>query len=284
MIIWIASYPKSGNTWVRCLLSAYLYSEDGIFNFDLLKKIQQFPSKPYLKYFIKDFKDIKKVSNYWISAQDRINLYNDGISFFKTHSALCTLENNAFTNKINTKAVIYVVRDPRNLITSLSHHYSYSIKETFNFITNKNNMITEGAWGSEDFGVATVLGNWSEHYKSWKKIKFAPIIVVKYEDLIRDAKNTLISILDFLSNFTDIRIDENKIMKVINSCSFETLQKKEKIEGFNESIPILEKDNNKKINFFYLGKKNNWKNLLDSQTEEKIREIFYNEMKELDYI
>ena len=85
MIIWIASYPKSGNTWVRCLLSAYLYSEDGIFNFDLLKKIQQFPSKPYLKYFIKDFKDIKKVSNYWISAQDRINLYNDRISFFKTH-------------------------------------------------------------------------------------------------------------------------------------------------------------------------------------------------------
>ena len=284
MIIWIASYPKSGNTWVRSLLSAYLYSEDGIFNFDLLKKIQQFPSKPYLKYFIKDFEDIKKVSNYWISAQDRINLYNDGTSFFKTHSALCTLENNAFTNKTNTKAVIYVVRDPRNLITSLSHHYSYSIRKTFNFIINKNNMITEGVWGSKDFGVATVLGNWSEHYKSWKNIKFAPIIVVKYEDLINDAKNTLISILDFLSNFIDIKIDKNKIMKVINSCSFETLQKKEKIEGFSESVPLLKKDNNKKINFFYLGRENNWKNLLDPQIEEKVREIFHNEMKELNYI
>ena len=39
MIIWLASYPKSGNTWIRSLLSAYLYSDDGIFNFDLLKKI-----------------------------------------------------------------------------------------------------------------------------------------------------------------------------------------------------------------------------------------------------
>ena len=58
MIIWIASYPKSGNTWVRSLISAYLYSENGIFNFNLLKKIQQFPSKTYLKYFIEDFKDI----------------------------------------------------------------------------------------------------------------------------------------------------------------------------------------------------------------------------------
>ena len=77
MIIWIASYPKSGNTWVRSLLSAYLYSNDGIFNFDLLKKINQFPSKQYFKKFLKNFKDIKKVSDYWIAAQDRINLFND---------------------------------------------------------------------------------------------------------------------------------------------------------------------------------------------------------------
>ena len=77
MIIWIASYPKSGNTWVRSLLSAYLYSKDGIFNFDLLNKIQQFPSKQYFKFFLKDFNDIKKVSNYWIAAQDRINLSKD---------------------------------------------------------------------------------------------------------------------------------------------------------------------------------------------------------------
>ena len=99
MIIWIASYPKSGNTWVRSLISTYLYSENGVFNFNLLKKIQQFPSKPYLKYFIEDFKDIKKVSNYWIAAQDRINLSKDRPFFLKTHSALCTLENNPFTNK-----------------------------------------------------------------------------------------------------------------------------------------------------------------------------------------
>ena len=83
MIIWIASYPKSGNTWVRSLLSAYLYSNDGIFNFDLLKKINQFPSKQYFKNFLKDFKDIKKVSNYWIAAQDRINLFNDKPIFFE---------------------------------------------------------------------------------------------------------------------------------------------------------------------------------------------------------
>ena len=66
MIIWIASYSKSGNIWVRTLLSAYLYSDDGIFNFGVLNKIQQSPSKEYLKFFLKDFKDIKEVSNYMI--------------------------------------------------------------------------------------------------------------------------------------------------------------------------------------------------------------------------
>ena len=74
MIIWIASYPKSGNTWVRSLLSSYLFSNEGIFNFDLLYKIPQFPSKKFLEYFTKDFTDIKKVSDHWIAAQNRINL------------------------------------------------------------------------------------------------------------------------------------------------------------------------------------------------------------------
>ena len=99
MIIWIASYPKSGNTWVRSLLSAFLYTDNGTFTFDLLDKIKQFPSKQYFKFFMKDFTDIKKVSDYWIAAQDRINLFNEEVVFLKTHSALCTLENNSFTNK-----------------------------------------------------------------------------------------------------------------------------------------------------------------------------------------
>ena len=88
MIIWIASYPKSGNTWVRSLLSSYLYSNDGIFNFDLLKKIEQFPSKQYFEFFLNDFNDIKKQSDYWIAAQDRINLFNTETTFLKTHNLL----------------------------------------------------------------------------------------------------------------------------------------------------------------------------------------------------
>ena len=255
MIIWIASYPKSGNTWVRSLLGSYLYSDTGIFNFDLLKKIKQFPSKPYFKFFLNNFTDIKKVSEYWIAAQDRINLSGNGTIFLKTHSALCSLENNSFTNKNTTKAVIYVVRDPRNLITSFSHHYSMSTIESFNFIINKKQMLVLEKWGGKDFGIATVLGNWSEHYKSWKNLKFSPLLIVKYEDLIIDVKKTFLSILNFLKNFMDIKIEKNKVLRTIEFCSFDRLSKNEEIEGFNEAVYY--KNNDKKLKFFYLGKKNN---------------------------
>ena len=200
----------------------------------------------------------------------------------KTHSALCSLENNSFTNKDNTKAVIYVVRDPRNLITSFSHHYSMSAIESFNFIINKKQMLVAEKWGGKDFGIATVLGDWSEHYKSWQNLKFAPILVIKYEDLIKDTKNTFVSILNFLSTLMDIKIDEKKIINTVDSCSFEKLAEKEKTEGFSEAI--TSKNKLKKLNFFYLGKKNNWQNLLNPEVEQKTREAFQKEMKELGYI
>ena len=283
MIIWIASYPKSGNTWVRSLLSTYLYSEDGNFNFRLLKKILKFPSKKYLKYFTNDFSDIKKVSEYWIASQERINFHNENKSILlKTHSALCTLEKNPFTNKKNTQAVIYIVRDPRNVITSVGNHYSMNIDESYDFITDNNRILTGDKWGGDNFGISDVLGSWSSHYKSWKNIKFAPILIVKYEDLINDPKKSMIEIINFLQKFTDIKIDNKKISKTVESCNFENLRKLEKKEGFDEAA--YSEKLNKTVNFFHLGKKNKWENLLNQDMEKKIRKIFFEEMKELKYI
>ena len=281
MIIWIASYPKSGNTWVRSLLSAYLYSGDGNFDFEILKKIKQFPSKKYFDFFMKDFNDIKKLSEYWIAAQDRINLFNSEITFLKTHNALCTFENNSFTNKLNTKAAIYIVRDPRNVITSVLNHYSFkNIEESFQFIAREGiTLINNQGLGDE---TAQLIGTWRENYKSWRDLTFAPKIIVRYEDLINDTKKTFLSILNFLSNLMDIKIDEKKIINSINSCSFDALALKEKNEGFEEAA--IHKETGKKIKFFNLGKKNNWENLLESKIEEKIRVTFNKEMKELKYI
>jgi len=282
MIIWIASYPKSGNTWVRSLLSAYLYSNDGVFDFELLKRINQFPNKEYFNFFLKEFNDIKKISEHWIAAQERINLFNDGITFLKTHSALCKLEGNAFTNKTNTKAAIYVVRDPRNIVTSVANHYELSQKEALDFITDKKKMLLGLNPSADDLAPVTVLGDWSDHYKSWSNLKFAPRLIIKYEDLMIDTKKTFTSILNFLKDFMDIKIEEEKIIKVVNSCNFKALQDMEKKGGFKESIKS--KKDNKKIYFFNLGKRNDWKKLLKPELEKKIKVLLRESMEELNYI
>ena len=100
MIFWIASYPKSGNTWLRALLSSYFYSAEGIFNQDLLKNIDQFPEKRHFSDFNYDPKIVTDTSKFWIKAQEKINLNNE-LNFLKTHNILGSINNSNFTNKKN---------------------------------------------------------------------------------------------------------------------------------------------------------------------------------------
>ena len=109
-----------------------------------------------------------------------------------------------------------------------------------------------------------------------QEFKFAKILIIKYEDLINDTDSTFKSILNFLSKFMSIKINEKKILNTINSCEFKKLVKMENEKGFDEAI------GQKK--FFHLGEKNNWKNLLDPKIEEKIKASFFDEMKELGYL
>ena len=87
MILWIASYPKSGNTWIRALISTYLYSKEGEFNFYLLHKIPKFVQEKYFSPLVK-LEQLKrnplKITEYWSAAQSRINLTNKTM-FFKTY-------------------------------------------------------------------------------------------------------------------------------------------------------------------------------------------------------
>ena len=90
MIIWIASYPKSGNTWIRSLVSSYLYSNNGEFNFDMLRKIPKFTQTKYFS-SVANLEKLKKnpikINEYWKDAQLKINLDKE-IKFFKTPGLL----------------------------------------------------------------------------------------------------------------------------------------------------------------------------------------------------
>tara|TARA_B100000700_G_scaffold330072_1_gene454480 strand:- start:1451 stop:2305 length:855 start_codon:yes stop_codon:yes gene_type:complete len=284
MIIWIASYPKSGNTWIRSLIGSYFFTKTGVFNFDVLKNIKQFSPVISDSIINEKLHYQSKVSQSWIPSQININKDNK-IHFLKTHNAMCSINGNNFTDKFNTSAAIYIVRDPRNVLSSISHHYEINHKQSLEFITNKRKIIYPIKSGSinksneKDFNF---LSDWSTHYNSWKNMGFCPIKIIKYEDIILDNKETFISILNFLSKFIKIKFDDKKIDNSLSSTTFDKLSSLEKKVGFEESI--YSKKINKKIRFFNLGKENKWKKILDKNIVKNVEKAFNKEMSELGYL
>ena len=280
MIIWLASYPKSGNTWVRSIISSLLYSNDGNFNFELMLKVSQFPEKKYFKDFVNDFGNFNEIKESWISAQDKINLDNQ-IKILKTHQGKYTVGKNSFTNDQNTLATIYIVRDPRTLISSISNHYTLPIDSVCDFLTTPQIIGNTKKWEEKETGMQCLLGKWNDHYRSWTRNK-NNFLLIKYEDLIQNPENELEKIINFLKKYLDVKTNDNKNKKILETTSFKNLKEMEQKGLFKENV--LNKKDDSKVNFFHLGPANNWKDNLNEDVKNKIEKNFYNEMKELDYL
>ena len=277
MIIWIASYPKSGNTWVRSLISSYYFSDDGKFDFNLLKYIDQYPQQ---KYFSHEITKPGEISNYWESSQQKIT-ERKKIIFFKTHNSLTSLNGKNFTSPIYTLGGIYIIRDPRNLVTSLKNHYNLDYNQAIDFMNNERKYIYDDR-SQGNYAAFHFLSSWSNHYKSWIMNKMFKVFVVKYEDLENKTFETVNNIFSFLNLLTGEKkeLDKNKIMNCIKTTNFEVLKKKEEELGFIENISL---NYNKKINFFYLGSKNKWENILSSEIKNKTNKLFENDLKYFNY-
>tara|TARA_X000001036_G_scaffold236062_1_gene220291 strand:- start:103 stop:945 length:843 start_codon:yes stop_codon:yes gene_type:complete len=280
MIIWLASYPKSGNTWLRSIISSLLHSDDGTFDFKLLKKIQQFPEKKFFKDLVKNFKDFNEIKKNWILAQDKINLKNE-IKIFKTHQGKYTVGDHNFTNKENTLATIYVVRDPRTLVKSISNHYSLSLKEACKFLLSPEVIGNDKDFEEQQDGMFNLLGKWNDHYRSWTRDK-NNLLIIKYEDLIVNPEIELIKIIEFLKNYLNLKTNEEKNHKILETTSFRQLSKMEDQGLFKENV--LNKKDKKKVKFFHLGPKNTWQDNLDKDIVNKLEKSFFTEMKELSYL
>ena len=281
MVFWIASYPKSGNTWLRALLSSYFYSQDGIFNQSLLKKIGQFPEKRHFIDFDYNPKIVTDTSKYWIKAQEKIN-QNKKINFFKTHNILGSINNNNFTNKKNTVGAIYIVRDPRNVLTSMQNHYELSKDEALKFMNNEKKYIYD-FHSKDDFSDFQFISSWEKNYKSWINQKIFPIKLIRYEDLNLKTLDILQDVIAFIQNVIKVKKNFNilKAQNSVKTTNFENMKNLEKNDGFIESI--LSKNNSKKIPFFHLGPKNDWRKIFDKNYQEKLNIIFKNNLKELNY-
>jgi len=271
MILWLSSFPKSGSTWLRSLISHYLDEDTNKTVFEKIKKIERFPSPSHFEKII-NFEDLKDnkfdICKNWINAQKKINI-SEKFKILKTHNFGGAYKGNWFTNSKNTCGFIYMVRDPRSVIVSYAHHINASFEKSTEIICNENQ------YEFNEKNIVEIRSSWKINYLSWKKRDF-PKLIIKYEDLSKNTFEVFFKVLTFLNNFIKIKIDSNKINETIKACSFENLSKLENLNGFDE------REGNEP--FFRKGSTDEWKKVLKKDLVEKIEKEFFEEMKELNYL
>ena len=285
MICWLASYPKSGNTYLRALLASYFFTQDGNFNFEILKNIKYFPHANLFKSYNINIEDENEVIKNYIQVQENINKkYKKTALFVKTHSSLEAINNYHFTNLKNSIGVIYVVRDPRNIVKSYSNHYQCSLEKSSEDMLSRINLKGMEHYDKFVNKVFTHVGSWANNYNSWKEFKkYKKYLLIKYEDLVSNPEKIFLDVLNFLSEITrsKIKIDEVKLNNVIISTKFDKLKNLEEKHGF---IEALKDKNGKKLTFFKYGSKNNWKETLPEEIRKKLEHSFQIELEELGYL
>ena len=278
MIIWLASYPKSGNTWIRVFLNNLLYSNEKESNINYLK-IGQFPNRSHFEGLTDNLDDIREFSQNCIHAQEKINLSNQ-TKFFKTHHAYWKSGKNTFTNDLNSLGVIYIARDPRNIITSLKNHYDFAdYKTALDFLLNDRNVIGLKR-SNKEVDLPHIISSWKNHYNSWKKMK-KNYLLIKYENLLENPLTEFKKVTDYLEKIIHKKFEDKNIFQSINNCNFVKLKDQENKLGFIEA----QKNKFSEIKpFFNLGPNNDWNKLLEKNIAKIIESEFYEEMAELNYI
>jgi len=261
-IVWLASYPKSGNTWVRAILNLALFKNSDINNMSIYS-LNHYIKNNYPNNIRKLPGEIKK---YWDIAQETIS-ENAGSNsvILKTHNIYGKIGDVNFPNKKFTSKVVYVIRDPRDVCISYSHHFGLNLSTALQHILSKTNYIFDNK-----NTLGEVLSSWQNHVNSWVNSD-TPKIIIKYEDLLLNPKSVILRLFDFLKIELIVSIDE-----IISQTSFKNLQDVEKNTGFVEA-------SQKNSLFFRNGTKNQWTKYNKKKFIPLINE-FEKTMKHFDYI
>ena len=258
-IIWLASYPKSGNTWVRIFLSRILFKTNNINNLN----IPIYSSKTFLEE--QAFIDISELPLEDIHSL-RLEVYSEKAKYsdffpIKIHDIFQKeLYNKPFLPFEYSKVVIYIIRNPFDVAISFAKHLGKSIDETISIMNETGYTLSKNTYKYQ-VQLPQPLGSWSNHVKSWTSQSLIPFFVVRYEDLLYNTKTTFEEILKNCK----IPYNSDTLTDAINFSKFENLKKHEQQYGFNEKSIHLD-------NFFNVGKAYYYKDILTNSQIKKIYE------------
>jgi hypothetical protein len=193
---------------------------------------------------------------------------NADINFVKTHNARVTAYEVELIPERFTRASIYIMRNPLDMVLSYARHYGMSHEDAVERITHPENanLPTESS-------VAEFLGTWESHVRSWVKYAPWPRLILRYEDLLDDPEAQFSRVLELIG----VPVDEERLRRAIRFSSFEELSRQEETSGFIEKPKESEK-------FFGKGQKDQWKTDLDPALADLIRDKMGETMKRFGYL
>ena len=271
-IIWLASYPKSGNTWLRAFLHNLLRNPSDAYDINKLDDFTLSESS-YGWYRLIDDRPIDAYAPEEVAAmrpqvhRRLTTVFPDSI-FVKTHCAV--LEDHGFptvTLEV-TAGAIYVVRNPLDVVVSYSHHLGMPIEPTINVMARQGAVSPPG-----DSHVFEPLGSWSQHVESWTAKPSRALHVVRYEDMLAKPQSTFAAVTAFLG----LKPPRERLERAIARSSFRVLQDKERRFGFKERSPKAER-------FFREGKAGQWRKALTQAQIDRIVETHSEQMRRFGYL
>ena len=291
-VFWIASYPKSGNTWMRAILAGLFNTNDGNFNFKLFNNITSFDISCNYEFVeninksdFDNLQELKILCKYWIEAQKKIKK-KQKFSFFKTHSCNVILDRHHYTDPSSCNGLIYLVRDPRDVAISYSKHYRKDIDSVIELMNDKNFIYKYEKINHkvDNIPLPYLISSWDIHYKTWLNLK-VPKIVIKYESLLEDPKKIIYMLINFFEKNYSIKFNnlEKIVSNILKSTNFENLQNHEKKHGFNEASYFFFREGLAEY-FFRKGKARQWENDLTNYQIKNIEKNFRSTMNELNYL
>lgn len=251
---WLASYPKSGNTWVRAFLTAYMTGKVDINKMfftinDLADYYHHIVSPESLSEL-----SFEEMAMLHPAAMLHLAHLQPGPIFCKTHNINGNFYGNRLISPAITKGAVYIVRDPRDIVVSWSHHNGHPLDEVIDGLSDAG----KGIEGNNR--MPHVLSTWTAHVKSYLDEKEFPVLLVRYEDLVEDPAGKFAEIVKFVG----LDFDSSRVQAAVDLTAFEKLQQQERDNGFQERM-VGE--------FFNKGKVGTWFEALTQEQWDRIEKV-----------
>ncbi|MDC0584468.1 sulfotransferase domain-containing protein [Bacteroidales bacterium] len=275
-LIWLASYPKSGNTWFRIILSNLLSDNENQIDINNLERTPIASSRDLFDEhapICASELTHREIDLYRPQVYRSLSNSQNKTAFLKVHDSYHKnyKQKAIFPTDVSIGA-IYIVRNPLDIVASFSNHLNRNIDSTIKLMNSPDFAFAEGLKGLPQ-QLRQQIGSWSGHVQSWISQTEIPICIVRYEDMLNDTFTTLKKVLSFCK----LNNSDGEIIEAIKKSSFEHIKKQEATKGFKER-PLHTPS------FFRKGKHGNYKHELSHIQINKIIEYHGEIMEQLQYL